>query len=123
MYHKDHNRMPTFEFRDAWTISNTDVQPTYITKNIFYKWQDMSNDPDTWLHGSNVKGWPQDVREFLPAILDVTGPTSNLMAGSGRFFSKMRGSFYTEWLYLLFVENDIQKRFDRELKKYKIIRK
>lgn len=113
---------PTYEFRKAWKISK--IKPTVkgITQEIYYDWQSMSYDPDTWKHGSNVPGWPQDAREQLADWLNVTGYTSGLSLNGTRPLSKLRMPYFDIWTEKLFDKNEIRNRLDKEFKSYGIVR-
>lgn len=115
-YYYDGSRKPTYEFLNAFQLTNMESDLTQVTRSIFYNWQSMRADPDTWLHGSNIKGWYPDAREQLADFLNKSGLSSSLPISVNHepFWS----NFLDEW-----TENGkVFQLFDREFRRYGIRR-
>jgi hypothetical protein len=106
---------PTFQFLDAWKLSDMKNVVNGSVKELFYDWSGMDFDAETWLHGSK---WG-DARENLAEILNVYGYTSSLMVSSvvghyvpnDRPFSKLRAPYYELFLVDLFVKGELITMF------------
>ena len=115
MYHsslpKGSSYHPTFEFMLAWVFSSMKRTVTGRVKELYYDSSQMNFDPNTWLHGSTFGG---DARANLADILNVSGYTSELMAGS-RHFSKLRQPYWDLFITSMVVKGEVNTLFRNEL--------
>lgn len=109
---------PTFQFLDAWKLSEMKRTVSGAVKELFYDYSGMDFEAESWLHGSR---WG-DARENLAEILNVAGYTSSLMVSSvvghyvpnDRPFSKFRAPYYDLFITDMFAKGELQSIFVEE---------
>jgi hypothetical protein len=94
--------MPTFQFMEAFQLSNIQKNLNEIVSELFYNWESMEYDPDTYLHSSPFSG---DMRERLADILNVDGSTG--------FSNKIRHPYWNNFIKEMFNEGGLEKLFDK----------
>ena len=92
---------PTFQFKHAFEFTEVQTQMNEVVSELFYNWQNMSYDPDTFLHGSS---WNGDMRERLADILNTNGSTG--------FSNKVREPYWDNFITELFDNGGLEKLFD-----------
>ena len=92
---------PTFQFKHAFEFTEVQTRMSEVISELFYNWQSMSYDPDTFLHGSS---WNGDMRERLADILNIDGSTG--------FSNKIRGPYWDNFIIELFDNGGFEKLFN-----------
>jgi len=95
------DKKPTYQFREAFEFTKIENKMKQIVTELFYNWQEMSYDPDTFLHGSP---WNGDMRQQLADILNVDGSTG--------FSNKIRQPYWDDYIKAMFDQNGLTKLFD-----------
>jgi len=97
--------VPTYEFLMAFKLTNVEQKLNEIVTELYYDWQSMDYDPDTYLHGTP---WGGDMRERLAEILNVDGVTG--------FSNKSRKPYWDIFIKQMFDDGGIKKLFDKYMK-------
>lgn len=97
--------MPTFQFLEAFKLTNVQQKLNEIVTELYYSWQSMDYDADTFLHGSPYNG---DMREKLAEILNVDGSTG--------FSNKIRQPYWDDFIIDMFDRGGLTKLFDKYMK-------
>lgn len=105
------SKRPSGQFKDSFEWEDTKKIANEITKTLWYNWQKMGNDPNEFFHGSNIKGWPSDARQFLADFLNKSGPSSSL------FISVNHEPFWTNTLNEIFQNGELKQWFDSAFKR------
>lgn len=100
-YYYNGSGKPTFQFREAFEFTQIENKIKQVVTELFYNWQEMSYDPDTFLHGSP---WNGDMRQQLADILNVDGSTG--------FSTKIRKPYWDDYIKEMFDQNGLTKLFD-----------
>jgi len=96
---------PTWQFLEAFRLSGSEKKLNTIVQSIFYDWQSMEYDSETFLHGSPYNG---DMRKALAEVLNVDGSTG--------FSSKQRKPYWDITIKQLFDEGKLIKFLDQHMK-------
>jgi len=107
---------PTFQFLRAFKWKPFSRSGNILSKKLFYDYESMTFNADTWLHGSNVPGWG-DAREHLADILNINGRRSLLKIGDSYMAKKVK-PYWDITIEELFDENGLSDMFDKELTKF-----
>jgi hypothetical protein len=84
---------PSYQFLNAFKWEQMKKSITSVTRNLFYDWQGMTWDADSYFHADPERG---DQREQLADALNVEG------FDNGFFGGKLRGSFWNQTIRDLF---------------------
>jgi hypothetical protein len=100
------NRYPTYEFKNAFQ-NEIKITAAKVASEIFYNWQGMSFDPDTWLHGTKNEetGAIEDNRELLAQILN-----QDIQAG---FMTKARKPYWDITIDELFNQGELSQMCEK----------
>lgn len=111
-YYYNGTGMPTFQFLEAFKLSDVQQKMNEIVTELYYDWQTMDYDPSTYLHGTT---WSGDLRQELADILNVSGYTG--------FSNKDREPYWDIFIQDMF-SGGLEKLFDKytkqEFKKFGI---
>lgn len=115
VYH-DGSRTPTYEFLNAWKFTPTVKSGLLnLTKELYYDWNSMRFDGDSWLHGSNIEGWG-DSRQYLAQILNGDTQLSSL------WMTRQRKDYWDNFIEDLLDKKKLDNWFSEEFKKFGIRR-
>jgi len=97
--------IPTFDFLRAWKwdVIRTDIMTT--TRELYYDYLSMVYDPENFIHGNRT----MDKREELADDLNVSG-----IANNSDFGRKERAPFWSNFLYEMLEEGQLESWFDEE---------
>lgn len=114
IYYYNGSGKPTYQFEHAFKFHDIESSMNEVVSELYYDWQRMDYDPDTYLHGSPYNG---DMREQLAEILNTNGSTG--------FSNKVRQPYWDNFISEMFDNNGLEKLFDiytkQEFMKYGII--
>ena len=80
-YYVGGSKKPTYEFRESVTTSNIEIDKNIVSTEIFHDSEKMSFRPDDFVHGSRYWKHGDDIREYLPKI--INDGLSGSLFGSG----------------------------------------
>jgi len=98
--------MPTFQFFRSFKWKPIKISVDEVSRELFYDWQSMQQDPATYLHANPIHG---DMRDELADILNVDGSPSSFPMG------KSRKPFWDITIAELFGGDGIKSLFDMYL--------
>jgi hypothetical protein len=101
---------PTRQFKNAFQVEDIKFTANKVATEIFYNWQGMDFDPDTWLHGDKNEETDnvEDNRENLAAYLN-----QDIEHG---FMTKARKPYWDITIEELFQEGEMNQLCERFVK-------
>ena len=102
LYYYNGSGYPTEQFLNAFKLTNVEQKLNEIVTELYYSWQSMDFDADTFLHGSP---WSGDMREALADILNVDGSTG--------FSTKVRQPYWDDFIEEMFDRGGLDNLFDK----------
>lgn len=111
----DGSREPTGQFLNAWEWTNIKRKANLLVKELWYNWETLDFDSETYLHGSRINSksnsqYPDDARENLPAILE--GKQSNAWLSVKRnekFWQQFIKDYVTKGLLKKLIEKHLRE--------------
>ena len=101
-YYYNGSGMPTFQFLEAFKLTDIEKNMNQAATKIFYDWAGMDYDPTTYLHGNPFSG---DVREQLADILNIDGEAG--------WMTKARKPYWDIFIKQILDDGGAEKLFDR----------
>ena len=103
------------EFLDNWEWSKIKKVGLEMSKEMFFNWKNISNDPDRFglygIHGSMITGWDRDARRFMPEILDKK------ISSSARISVIRPQTYWKMFIRDMFQGGQLKKIIDKNARK------
>jgi hypothetical protein len=106
-YYVGGSGIPTFDFLRAWKWDAMKRDIMSATRELFYDYFNMIYDGENYIHGNRTT----DRREELAEDLNVSGSALNQDFNT----RKQRAPFWSNFLYEMFQEGQLETWFDEEL--------